>query len=69
MNEFVTHKEFGEMRERLARIEEHTRHIPTLIERVDAVEKWKLRLIAVSSFVAGVVTYFAAEIKRALLNT
>jgi hypothetical protein len=65
----VTHKDLGDIRERLARIEEHTRHIPGLAERVSALEAWKIRVVAVASFVAAIVAYFAAELKRLLFHS
>jgi hypothetical protein len=66
--EFVTHKDLGEIRERLARIEEHTRHLPDLAKRVSVVEAWKARIIAVSSALAATVAYFATEVKRLLFS-
>jgi glycyl-tRNA synthetase beta subunit len=65
----VTHKDLGEIRERLARIEAHTQHISGLANRVTVLEAWKTRIIAVSSLVAAVVTYFASELKRLLFNS
>jgi hypothetical protein len=65
---FVTHKDLGELRERLARIEENTRLIPKLAERVSAVEAWKVRIVTISSVLAAGVTYFATEVKRLLFH-
>jgi hypothetical protein len=67
-NDFVTHKDLGEIRERLARIEEHTRHIPDITKRVSLMEAWKTRIVAVSSALAATVAYFAAEVKRLLFS-
>jgi hypothetical protein len=65
-NDFVTHRDLGKVLERLARIEEHTRHIPGLADRVTVLEAWKTRIVAISSFVAAIVAYFASELKRLL---
>ncbi len=72
MTDFATHRDLADIRERLARIEQKTDTvvdgIPKLAERVSAVERWRLQLMAVASAVAAVVTYFTAEIKRALTS-
>jgi hypothetical protein len=68
-NDFVTHKDLGEIRERLARIEEHTRHLPDLARQVTILEAWKTRIVAVTSFAAAVVAYFATEVKRLLFHS
>jgi len=65
-NDPVTYKDLAVVLERLARIEEHTRHIPGLAERVSALEVWKTRIVAVASFVSAVVAFFAVELKRLL---
>jgi hypothetical protein len=40
-----------------------------LAERVSALEAWKTRIVAVTSFVAAIVAYFAAELKRLLFHS
>jgi hypothetical protein len=65
----VTHKDLGDIRERLARIEEHTRHIPGLAERVSVLEAWKTRIVAVASLVAAVVAFFSAELERLVFHS
>jgi hypothetical protein len=67
-DDFVTHRDLGELRERLARIEEHTRHLPDLAKRVSVMEAWKSRIVAVSSALAATVAYFATEVKRLLFS-
>jgi hypothetical protein len=64
----VTHRDLADIRERLARIEEQTKSIPALVERVSVVERWKLKLMTVVSVVTAVTTYFATEIKRVLFT-
>jgi len=68
-NDPVSYKDLTPIIERLARIEEHTRHIPGLAERVSALEAWKTRIVAVASLVAAIVAYFATELKRLLFHS
>jgi len=68
----VTHRDLADIRERLARIEakmdEVAEAIPALRDRLSVIERWKLRLMAVVSAASAAVTYFATELKRALLS-
>lgn len=61
-------RDVADMRERMARIEEQTKHLPSLAERVSAVERWKLKLVTVTALVTTALSYFATEIKRTLFS-
>jgi len=68
-NDPVSYKDLTPIIERLARIEEHTRHIPELGKRVAVLESWKTRIVAVASFMAAIVSFFAAELKRMFFHS